>query len=85
MKNSLKKLALELPLADFFIKSVGGNGFRVLPVTRTHLLTAHSLPLSSPWPLRPSRLLIAQSLADGMTFVSGDAQVPAYGVALLWD
>lgn len=83
IKSSLGKLSIELPLADFFAKNVDGNGFRTLPLTRTHLLSVHRLPFHHRDPF--DRLLIAQSLTDGMTFVSGDTQVGAYGVPVLWN
>ncbi|MBC8140362.1 MAG: type II toxin-antitoxin system VapC family toxin [Armatimonadetes bacterium] len=82
LKSSPSKLTVELPLADFFTKNVDGNGFGVLPVTRAHLLAVHGLPFHHRDPL--DRLLIAQSLSDSMTFVSGDAQIAAYGVPVLW-
>lgn len=55
----------------------------VLPAPRAHLLTVHSLPSHHRDPF--DRLLIAQSLSDGMTFVSGDAQIGRYDVARLLD
>ena len=83
IKSSLGKLDIKLPLADFFANNVDGNGFRVLPVTRAHLIAVYTLPFHHRDPF--DRLLIAQSLADGMTFVSGDVQMGAYGVPLLWN
>lgn len=82
LKSSIGKLAVKLPLDDFFAENVDGNGFQVLPITRAHIIRVHSLPFHHRDPF--DRLLIAQSLADGMTFVSDDSQAAAYGVPLRW-
>lgn len=83
MKSSLGKLAIALPLDEFFERNVDGNGFRVLPITRAHLQTVYTLPFHHRDPF--DRLLIAQSITESMTFVTDDAQITAYSIACLWD
>ena len=64
IKNSLNKLALNEPIADFFTNQADGNGFIVLPIERAHLLTVHTLPLHHRDPF--NRLIAAQSLTEAM-------------------
>lgn len=82
IKNSLGKFTLDQPIADFFADNVEGNGFSVLSIERTHLLTVHALPFHHRDPF--DRLLIAQSLTENMIFLSTDAAMDAYGVNRLW-
>lgn len=83
LKSSLGKLTLELPIADFFDKHVDGNGFLLLPVTRPHLHTLYNLPFHHRDPF--DRLLIAQSVTEGMVFVTHDAEAAKYAVTCMWD
>jgi PIN domain nuclease of toxin-antitoxin system len=82
IKNSLGKLELSAPLAQFFEEAVEGNGFLVLPIEMAHLIEVHSLPFHHRDPF--DRLLLAQSKAEEMAFVSGDVAMDAYGVKRLW-
>lgn len=82
IKNSIGKLTLDQPIADFFADNVEGNGFLVLRVERAHLLTVHTLPFHHRDPF--DRLLVAQSLVESLTFLSADPVMDTYGVTRLW-
>jgi PIN domain nuclease of toxin-antitoxin system len=46
------------------------------------LLDTHTLPIHHKDPF--DRLIVATSLVEGLTLVSADAAVDAYGVSRLW-
>lgn len=56
--------------------------YGVLPVETAHGVIAARLPLlhRDPW----DRLLIAQAMMEGLTIVTTDKQIPAYGVPVAW-
>lgn len=82
IKSSIGKLILDRPIGDFFTDYIEGNGFLILPIERAHLLTVHALPFHHRDPF--DRLLVAQSLTDSLTFLSGDVAMDGYGVNRLW-
>ncbi|WP_395094776.1 type II toxin-antitoxin system VapC family toxin [Armatimonas sp.] len=82
IKYSLGKLILNLSLPDFLAKRIDGNGFLTLPIERTHLLTLASLSMHHRDPF--DRILIAQSIAEVMPIISGDAALDAYSVTRIW-
>ena len=57
------------------------NGFKELPVTVAHTVTAGALPPHHADPF--DRMLIAQSRLEGLTLVSRDARFADYGIAHL--
>lgn len=69
-------------LALGYDDEVTAEGFRLLPITSEHArragLFAH--PHRDPF----DRLLAAQALAEGLTIVSRDAALDAFGVVRLW-
>jgi PIN domain nuclease of toxin-antitoxin system len=58
------------------------NGLILLPADLSHYHALLELPLHHRDPF--DRLLIAQAKAEGLTLVSGDANLAQYGVPLLW-
>ena len=82
IKVSIGKLVLNKSLEDFWLEQIDENGFRVLPIERPHLLTLAQLPFHHKDPF--DRLLIAQSIADKMPFITGDAAVIPYSVSQIW-
>jgi PIN domain nuclease of toxin-antitoxin system len=52
------------------------NGYSELPVTSQHAVSIDSLPLLHKDPF--DRLLLAQAISEGITLVTGDAQVARY-------
>jgi PIN domain nuclease of toxin-antitoxin system len=52
------------------------NGYTELPVTSQHAVSIDSLPLLHKDPF--DRLLLAQAISEGITLVTGDAQLARY-------
>ena len=52
------------------------NGYAELPVTSQHAVSIDSLPLVHKDPF--DRLLLAQAISEGITLVTGDAQLARY-------
>jgi PIN domain nuclease of toxin-antitoxin system len=82
IKSSLGKLQLSAPLKQFLEDAVEGNGFLLLPIEPSHLNEVHALPFHHRDPF--DRLLLAQSKAEGMSFISADTAMDAYGIVRLW-
>lgn len=59
------------------------SGVRALAITLEHALRAADLPAHHRDPF--DRLLVAQARTDGLTLVTGDPQLSAYDVPILWD
>jgi len=81
IKIQLGKLKLSLPLKDLIKNQQETNDLSVSPVTLTHVLALDALPFHHQDPF--DRLLIAQSIEEGLTLVSEDSQFSAYSVKLL--
>jgi len=81
IKIHLGKLKLSLPLKDLIKNQQETNDLSVSPVTLTHVLALDALPFHHQDPF--DRLLIAQSIEEGLTLVSEDSQLSAYSVKLL--
>lgn len=82
IKISLGKYNLATPYDEFFQKGIFDNGFDVLPIEINHTTILTTLPFHHRDPF--DHLLIAQALAEGMTLISRDGQLDAYGVPRLW-
>ncbi len=81
IKIHLGQLKLSLPLKDLIKNQQETNDLSVSPVTLTHVLALDALPFHHQDPF--DRLLIAQSIEEGLTLVSEDSQFSAYSVKLL--
>jgi PIN domain nuclease of toxin-antitoxin system len=81
IKFQLGKLKLSLPLKELIKNQQETNDVRVSPVALTHVLALEALPFLHKDPF--DRLLIAQSVAEGLTIVTADSQFSAYPVKLL--
>lgn len=77
----LGKLKLKLPLRELLHTQQQINELTVFPVTLTHVLALEALPFHHKDPF--DRLLIAQSIEEGLTIVTADSQFSAYAVQLL--
>lgn len=58
------------------------HGFELLSITAAHAQHAGDLPLHHDDPF--DRVLVAQSLLEGLDIIGGDRMFGAYGVPLLW-
>jgi PIN domain nuclease of toxin-antitoxin system len=82
VKASTGKLSLSRSFADLIREDVDGNGIEVLPTTLAHLETLSTLPLLHRDPF--DRLLIAQSISEGIPIVGTDMAFDQYSVSRLW-
>ncbi len=82
IKIGKEKYALPEPYEVFMLRELADNEFRILPVEIRHtaLLTTLAGHHRDPF----DRLLIAQSLAEGIPIVSVDKAFDPYGVTRLW-
>src|SRR5689334_1309253 len=81
LKMQVGKLKLSLPLQELIRNQQETNDLNVSPVALPHVLALDALPFHHKDPF--DRLLIAQSIVEGLTIVSADSQFSAYGVQLL--
>lgn len=72
------KGGLELPLG--FV-DVLREDFGELPLTGAHVIAARDLPALHRDPF--DRMLVGQALTEGLTIVTADRSLPAYGVPIL--
>ena len=82
IKISLGKYELTEPLAEYVARETNNNDISILPISPAHSQIVSNLPFHHKDPF--DRMLIAQSLADGLTILSKDDQFAAYGVAHVW-
>ena len=73
---------LEAPFGELS-RIFEATGFFELPVTIAHSLRVLELPALHRDPF--DRLLVAQALEEGLTLVSRDSAVAAYGAPVVWD
>jgi PIN domain nuclease of toxin-antitoxin system len=77
IKQSKGKLVLSRPVSEQRV----WFGFLELPITFAHAEFAAQLPQLHGDPF--DRMLVAQAMVEGLTLVTADAAVRAYGVACL--
>lgn len=81
IKIQLGKLKLTLPLKELLKKQQETNDLTISAVALTHVLALDTLPFHHKDPF--DRLLIAQSIEEGLTIVTADSQFSSYSVKLL--
>jgi len=79
---SLGKLTLAQPIELFLPDQLQRSGIQTLPASLPHTLKVATLPFHHRDPF--DRLLIAQSLVEGMPVISIDAVLDLYGITRLW-
>ncbi len=82
LKHRLGKLPQAGPLALAFEEVIERYGFVGLPISVAHAESAGRLAIPHKDPF--DRILIAQSLLDGLPLVSNERGFDAFGVARLW-
>ena len=82
IKVQLGKLRLRAPFEEVLRSVYSQERLTILNFTQTHLQRYYALPLAHRDPF--DRMIIAQSLADGLTVVGNDVAMDAYGTARLW-
>ena len=80
IKASLGKLTLPSTVERFVVDQCEINGFRLLPITLAHIALVELLPFHHRDPF--DRLLVAQARLEGMTLVSRDPALKAYGISV---
>jgi len=73
--KSISKTAKSIILAH-------SSGFTILPIKTAHLTAFETLPLIHRDPF--DRLLVATTLAEQMTLVTRDENIPQYTVPQIW-
>lgn len=81
IKLGTRKLYLDGGLSEFF-RMIDDNGFLALPVEREHLQRVTRLPPHHKDPF--DRLLVASAIAENMTLLTADENIPMYDVTCLW-
>lgn len=82
IKIQLGKLTLPTALPEFVAAQSGPEVAKVLSVDAEHALAVAGLPMHHRDPF--DRMLIAQAKYEGLTVVTADEALRAYGVPLLW-
>jgi PIN domain nuclease of toxin-antitoxin system len=82
IKVSSGKLTVAKPVDVFFADQIRLLSLHLLPITLAHVARAATLPFHHRDPF--DRMLIAQSLTEGIPLVSADPALDAYGVTRLW-
>ena len=82
IKVSIGKLELGMTFTELVKREVYGNAIELLEIQPEHLDELAKLPFHHKDPF--DRLMIAQSLAEGIPIVTKDAAFRSYPVSLLW-
>ena len=82
IKVGLGKLKLGESSVTYFPNALSRTGFDLLAIALPHATGVEGLPLHHKDPF--DRLLISQALLDGLSIVSVDSQLDAYGVRRVW-
>jgi PIN domain nuclease of toxin-antitoxin system len=82
IKVSLRKYALNEPYDDFIQHAIFDNGFLILAIEPRHAAALVNLPHHHKDPF--DRLLIAQSMVEGIPIVSVDKKFDSYPISRIW-
>ena len=82
IKISLGKYALPVPFAAFWDDQMLTNDFALLPISVSHTAQVADLSFHHRDPF--DRLIIAQSLVEGIPVVSSDEVFDRYGIERIW-
>lgn len=82
IKISTGKLVLGRPIDVVFEDRMKRSGITMLSITLAHIARVSALPFHHRDPF--DRMLIAQSLVEGIPIISADAIFDAYGVTRFW-
>ncbi len=79
---AIKRAQRKLELPDSLLDILSEEGFVEVAVSATHALLAAALPAHHRDPF--DRMIAAQAQSEGLTVVTRDARIAAYGVPVLW-
>lgn len=81
IKSGLGKMTLTQPIEPFVRDQARRNQFEILPITLGHIAAVERLPLHHRDPF--DRLLIAQSITEGLPLISVDHIFSQYPITLI--
>jgi PIN domain nuclease of toxin-antitoxin system len=76
------KLPLPQPTGPYLVRELRKNRIEVLPVKLDHVLKIETLPVYHRDPF--DRILIAQSLTEGLPLITSDPLFKRYQVEVIW-
>lgn len=79
---SIKRATGKLKAPDDLLQQIASTNFTELQVSQEHASLAGALPLHHRDPF--DRMLVAQAQCEGLTVVTRDERIRAYGVPVLW-
>ncbi|AOX03487.1 twitching motility protein PilT [Moorena producens PAL-8-15-08-1] len=82
IKVSMNKLQLRMPFTELVKREVYGNAMELLEIKPEHLDELAKLFFHHKDPF--DRLIIAQSLAEGMAVITKDKAFESYPITILW-
>ena len=81
VKYSLKKLELNISLADFF-NLIHSSDINIINISTEHLLILNSIEQHHKDPF--DRIIIAQAIAENFTIITKDENFSKYEVNIIW-
>ena len=81
-KAALGRLTIEDATGDLIPQQIEANAFQVLPVHLRHALRLANLPDVHRDPF--DRMLVAQAMEEDLAVLTGDRQVAAYPIRVVW-
>jgi PIN domain nuclease of toxin-antitoxin system len=85
IKISIGKYLIAEPFEAFWRNAIDMNAFQIVPLLPKHAAAVATLTYPPNGHRDPfDRLIIAQALVEGMTVVSADPSLDAYGVPRIW-
>ncbi len=83
IKISLKKLQITNNIENFIKDHVVGNGIKILDITLEQIYKLETLPFHHRDPF--DRLIISQSMTEGIPVISSDHKFDKYNVNRIWN
>lgn len=85
IKSGLKKLTLSAPFLAFLTQAITGYGITLLQMTIDDCAAYEQLPFPNPQHRDPfDRMIIVQTLSNGLSVVGLDSAFDAYGIKRFW-
>lgn len=84
IKVSIGKLTLHQPYEDFIDLCENQYGFLILPIAPRHTAAVSRLAFPPNHKDPFDRLIVAQAKIEGMSILSIDSKLDAYGVTRIW-
>ena len=84
VKVGIGKLTLPNASTRYLVQQLPLIGAQLLTVTEAHIFALEALPSlqqhKDPW----DRMLVAQAIEEGMTLLTSDKKMSAYGARIMW-